>query len=476
MPYLPKTSSGIRGLDEVTGGGLPAGRPTLVCGGAGCGKTLLATTFLVKGALDCNEPGVFVSFDERIADLGANVASLDFNLPDLAARGLIAMDHVHIDRHEIEEAGEYDLEGLFVRLSYAIKKVDARRVVLDSIDTLFAGIPNVAIVRSELGRLFNWFKERHLTVVVTAERGDSSLTRHGVEEYISDCVIVLDHRVSEQSSTRRLRVVKYRGSTHGTNEYPFLIDRDGITVLPVTSLGLAQIASRERVATGVASLDAMFEGKGYFKGSSILLGGGAGTGKTSIAAHFADAACARGERCVLFSFEESPSQLTRNMGSIGMDLQRWIDAGLLRFHAARPSLQGLEAHLALMLKEIEEFRPDVAVIDPLSALLSSGSLLQTQGMLLRLIDYLKSIGVTALFTTLQNATEEDTGVAVSSIMDSWLMVENRRVGTELVRYLHVVKSRGMDHSADMRLMKITKSGVQLFGIATGADANLAGIP
>lgn len=341
MPAFKKTSSGIKGLDELTGGGLPAGRPTLVCGGPGCGKTLLATTFLVRGALDDNEPGVFISFDERIVDLGANVASLGFDLPDLQRRGLLAMDHVFLDRQAIEEAGDYDLEGLFVRIAHAVKKVDARRVVLDSIDSLFAGIPNIAIVRSELGRLFTWLKDRGLTVITTVERGDNGLTRNGVEEYVSDCVIMLDHRVVEQSSTRRLRVVKYRGSTHGTNEYPFLIDGDGITVLPVTSLGLAQIASSERISTGMASLDAMLEGKGYFKGSSILLGGGAGTGKTSIASHFADAACGRGERCAYFSFEESPSQLTRNMRSIGMDLLPWAEKGLLRFHAARPSLQGL---------------------------------------------------------------------------------------------------------------------------------------
>ncbi len=475
MPELKKTSSGIKGLDEVTVGGLPTGRPTLVCGGAGCGKTLLASTFLVKGAAEHNEPGVFVSFDERIADLSANVRSLGFDLPALEKRGLLAMDHVHLDRHEIEEAGEYDLEGLFVRLAHAIKKVDAKRVVLDSIDTLFAGIPNIAVVRSELSRLFAWFKERNLTVVITAERGDDkNLTRNGVEEYVSDCVIVLDHRVVEQSSTRRLRVVKYRGSTHGTNEYPFLIDRHGFTVLPVTSLGLAQVASSERVATGIASLDEMLEGKGYFKGSSILLGGGAGTGKTSIGAHFVDAACARGERCLLFSFEESPSQLTRNMGSIGMDLRRWIDKGLLCFHASRPSLQGLETHLAMMTAEVEDFKPDVVVVDPLSALLAIGTERQTEGMLLRLVDHLKSAGVTALFTTLQT-DEEESGIAVSSIMDTWIRLENRRAGKDLVRQLHIVKSRGMAHSSEMRLMNITGAGVRLSAIAAGAVKDGAAI-
>jgi circadian clock protein KaiC len=460
MPEIRKTSSGIRGLDELTGGGLPTGRPTLVCGGPGCGKTLLATTFLVRGALDGNEPGVLVSFDERIADLGANVSSLGFDLPDLEKRGLLAMDHVFLDRQSIQEAGDYDLEGLFVRLAHAVKKVNARRIVLDSIDTLFAGIPNLAIVRSELGRLFQWFKERGLTVIVTAERGDNGITRNGVEEYISDCVIVLDHRMVDQSATRRLRVVKYRGSTHGTNEYPFLIDHDGITILPVTSLGLAHNASNERVSTGVAGLDTMLEGKGYFKGTSILLGGSAGTGKTSIGAHFADAACRRGERCIFFSFEESPNQLARNMSSVGLDLNSWSDKGLLRFRAERPSLYGFEPHLAVMFKEIQDFQPHVVVVDPLSALLSIGTMHQTQSMLLRLIDHLKSVGVTALFTTLQKE-DDQTGVAISSIMDSWIHLENRRIENDLVRRLHVIKSRGMAHATDMRRMLMSGSGVQL---------------
>ena len=460
MQELKKTPSGVKGLDELTGGGLPAGRPTLVCGGPGCGKTLLATTFLVRGALDYGEPGVFVSFDERIPDLSANVASLGFDLSGLSQQGLIAMDHVQLDRQSIIEVGDYDLEGLFVRLAHAVGRIGAKRVVLDSIDSLFAGIPNTAIVRSELGRLFTWLKDHELSSVVTAEHGENSLTRHSVEEYISDCVIVLDHRVVEQSSTRRLRVVKYRGSAHGTNEYPFLIDRDGITVLPVTSLGLAQIASNERVGTGIPSLDAMFEGKGYFKGSSVLLGGGAGTGKTSIAAHFADAACRRGERSLLFSFEESPSQLTRNMLSIGINLQPWLDGGLLRCHAARPSLQGLEPHLAAMIKDVDDFKPDVAIVDPLSALLSSGTLHQTQGMLLRLIDHLKTIGVTALFTTLQ-ARDDQTDLSVSSIMDTWILVRNTPKGDDVVRRLQVVKSRGMSHSSQLRVMEIDNEGVQV---------------
>ena len=460
MLELKKAASGIKGLDELTGGGLPAGRPTLVCGGPGCGKTLLATTFLVKGADEFGEPGVFVSFDERADDLATNVASLGFDLSELEDRKLLKIDHISLDRQAIHEAGDYDLEGLFVRLGHAIDQIGAKRVALDSIDTLFAGIPNVAVVRSELSRLLNWLKDRGLSTVITAERGETGITRHGVEEYVSDCVIVLDHRVLEQSSTRRLRIVKFRGSTHGTNEYPFLIDHDGITVLPITSLGLAQIASSERISSGMPDLDAMLEGQGYFKGSSILLGGGAGTGKTSIAAHFAEAACRRNERCILFSFEESPSQLTRNLRSVGTDLQPHLDSGLLRCHSTRPTLQGLEPHLASMLKDVASFSPNVVVVDPLSALLSSDAHHQTLGMLLRLIDYLKSRNVTALFTTLQSE-DNQTDLSVSSIMDTWLLVKNDYANHNTLRRLHIVKSRGMAHSSERRVMEITSQGVKL---------------
>jgi circadian clock protein KaiC len=460
VEQLRKVPSGIAGLDELTGGGLPSGRPTLICGGAGCGKTMLATTFLVSGAVDHHEPGVLMSFDERIADLGVNAASLGFDLPDLEKRGLLATDYVHVERQEMHETGEYDLEALFVRLNYAVKQVGARRVVLDTIDTLFAGIPNDAIVRSELRRLFGWLKDRELTTVITAERGEGMLTRHGIEEYISDCVILLDHRVIDDLSTRRLRVVKYRGTAHGTNEYPFLIDRSGITVLPVTSLGLDQPALTERVSTGIPALDAMLAGKGYFKGSSTLLTGGPGTGKSSIAGQFADATAARGERCVYFSFEESPRQMVRNMRSIGIDLQPWIDKGLLRCHAARPSLGGLEMHLAVMLKEVRDFRPAVVIVDPLSALMASGTTSQTAVMALRLIDYLKTLGVTALFISLQSS-EDHTALHISSIMDTWIVLNNVRSDIELARRLHIVKARGMAHSSQVQRLEITDAGLQL---------------
>jgi circadian clock protein KaiC len=470
VDQLKKVSSGIAGLDELTGGGLPVGRPTLVCGGPGCGKTLLAVTFLVSGAVTHAEPGVFMSFDERIPDLGVNVASLGFDLPDLEARNFLATDYVHLDRQEMHETGDYDLEGLFVRLNASVTRVGARRVVLDSIDSLFAGIPSEAILRSELRRLFAWLKERELTTVITAERGEKSLTRHGIEEYVSDCVIVLDHRVIDDLSTRRLRVVKYRGTSHGTNEYPFLIDEHGITVLPITSLGLSHGASDERLSTGLAELDAMLAGKGHFKGSSTFLTGGPGTGKTTIGAHFAEATCRRGQRCLYFSFEESPSQLVRNMRSAGIDLQPYIDKGLLQCHASRPSLGGLEMHLALMLKAIQDFSPVVVIVDPISSLLTSGTGYQSAGMMLRLVDYIKSKNVTALFLSLQGA-EERTDMHVSSIMDTWIVVRNVHSDIELSRRLHIVKARGMAHSNQVRRMEITSAGVRLTDCSAGSDAS-----
>ena len=460
IEQLRKVPSGVAGLDELTRGGLPAGRPTLVCGGPGCGKTLLATTFLVRGAIDHGEPGLLVSFDERIDDLGVNVASLGFDLAELEERGLLATDYVKIERQEMHETGEYDLEALFIRLNHAVQTVGARRVVLDTIDTLFAGIPNEAVVRSELRRLFDWLKDRKLTTVITAERGEGSLTRNGIEEYVSDCVILLDHRIIDDLSTRRLRVVKYRGTSHGTNEYPFLIDPQGITVVPITSLGLSHVASDESVSSGLPELDAMLGGRGYFKGSSILVSGGPGAGKTTIGAHFAEATCRRGERCLYFSFEESSNQLVRNMRSAGIDLQPCIDHGLLRYQASRPSIGGLEMHLALMLKAVRDFRPTAVVVDPFTALVASGAQYQAHSMALRFTDYLKSQTVTALYLSLED-TGGATGLEVSSIMDTWIVVRNIRSDTDLSRRLHIVKARGIAHSNEVRRMEITAGGVRL---------------
>jgi circadian clock protein KaiC len=468
VDQLHKVATGIQGLDELTGGGLPTGRPTLVCGGPGCGKTLLAITFLVHGALDHGEPGLLVSFDERIEDLCVNVAPLGFDLPDLQRRGLLATDYVKMDRHEMHETGEYDLEALFIRLGHAVQTVGARRVVLDTIDTLFAGIPNEAIVRSELRRLFDWLKDRELSTMITAERGEGSLTRHGIEEYVSDCVVLLDHRIVDDLSTRRLRVVKYRGTSHGTNEYPFLIDDQGITVVPITSTRLAHSASDETVSSGVSELDSMLGCGGYFRGSSIMLSGGPGTGKTTIAAQFADRTCGRGERCLYFAFEESPSQLVRNMRSTGLYLQPWIDQGLLQVRSSRPSLGGLEMHLALMLKAVRDFAPTAVVVDPLSALVASGMHYQTASMAVRLADYLKSSNITAFYISLQDEVGPS-GLDVSSIMDTWIVISNERFESQLLRRLHIVKARGMEHSSAVRRMFITGSGVRLADLAPGLD-------
>src|SRR3954467_2018187 len=474
---LAKAPTGIRGLDEITGGGLPQGRPTLICGSAGCGKTLFGMEFLVKGAAEFGEPGVFLAFEESEEELAQNVRSLGFDLDRLVAEGKVVVDYVHVDRSEIEENGEYDLEGLFIRLGLAIDSIGARRVALDTPETLFGGLSNEAVLRAELRRLFRWLKDKGVTAVITAERGDGTLTRQGLEEYVSDCVILLDHRVHGQISTRRLRVVKYRGTRHGTNEYPFLIDENGITVLPVTSLGLQHEASEERVSSGVARLDTILGGRGYYRGSSILVSGTSGTGKTSIAAHFADAACRRGERCLYFAFEESQSQAVRNARSIGLDLRPWIDGGLLRFHAVRPTFHGLEMHLATMLRLVRESRPRVVVVDPISNMLSAGPADEAQAMLLRLVDALKHQQITALFTNLTSAGDtslEQTDLGVSSIVDTWLLLRDIELGGERNRGMYVLKSRGMAHSNQIREFVISADGIKLQDGYIGPEGVLTG--
>lgn len=473
---LPKSPTGIEGFDEITGGGLPAGRPTLVCGSAGCGKTLFAISFLVHGATRFDEPGVFMSFEESTDELAQNVASLGFDLPRLIEEKKIVLDHVRIERSEIEETGDYDLEGLFIRLGYAIDSIGAKRVVLDTIESLFGGLSNETILRAELRRLFRWLKDKGVTAVITGERGDGALTRQGLEEYVSDAVILLDHRVNDQISTRRMRIVKYRGSSHGTNEYPFLIDEDGIAILPVTSLGLAHSASSERVSSGIERLDTMLEGKGYYRGSTILVSGTAGAGKTSMAAHFVDAACRRGERCLTFLFEESPSQVVRNMWSIGVDLQPWVARGLLQFHASRPSMYGLEMHLSQMRRLIDRFRPSVVVVDPVSSLLSVATESDVQATMTRLVDYLKAAGITAFMTSLTHGKTENerTDVAISSIVDTWLLLVTLESSGERNRGLYVLKSRGMAHSNQIREFLLTSHGVDLLDAYVGAGSVLTG--
>jgi circadian clock protein KaiC len=461
---LVKTPTGIEGLDEVTGGGLPRGRPTLVCGGAGCGKTMLAMQFLVRGALDHGEPGVFMSFEETAEDLADNVASLGVDLPALQEQGRLAVDVVRVRREEIEETGSYDLEGLFVRLGWAVDRLGAKRVVLDTIEALFAGLSNQGVLRSELRRLFDWLKERGLTAIVTAERGDGALTRHGLEEYVSDCVLLLDHRIHDQVSTRRLRVVKYRGSAHGTNEYPFPIDEAGFCVMPVTSLGLNHPASDERVSSGIPALDVMLGG-GVFRGSSVLVTGTAGTGKTSLGATLADAGCRRGERCLIFSFEESPQQLLRNMRSIGLDLGRWVEAGLLEIDSARPTTFGIETHLSRMLRTVGRFAPRLVMVDPISAVSSATRAHDVSRALLRLIDGLKGQGITGVYQALVHGEplEDRTELEVSSLMDTWMVLSSGEDRAAPGRSLAVAKSRGTAHARQARGFSITDRGIEIAG-------------
>lgn len=474
---LPKSLTGIQGLDEITGGGLPAGRPTLVCGSAGSGKTMLAMEFLVRGATQFGEPGVFMMFEENADELTANVRSLGFDLAKLAAQKKLALDHVHIERSEIEETGAYDLEGLFIRLGHAIESIGAKRVVLDTPEALFSGLPNHAILRAELRRLFRWLKDRGLTAIITGERGEQSLTRYGLEEYVADCVIMLDQRIHEQISTRRLRVLKYRGSAHGTNEYPFLIGERGLSVLPITSLQLDHQASGERIPTGIARLDEMLGGKGVFRGSSVLVSGSPGTGKSSIGAAFVDAACRRGERVLFFAYEESSAQIVRNMGSIGIDLGQWVRKGLLQIHSSRPTLHGLEQHLVMMHDAVSGLRPSVVVVDPISNLSLDRNEVQVKPTLMRLIDFLKQQQITALFTSLTSdggPTPEDTQLGVSSLMDAWLLLRNVEFNGERNRTIYVLKSRGMAHSNQVREFVLSDKGIALVDVYLGAGRVLTG--
>jgi circadian clock protein KaiC len=470
---LEKCSSGVDGVDEITEGGLPKGRPTLICGSAGCGKTMFAMQFLVNG-VENDEPGVFVSFEETQEELEKNFASLGIDLKTLEEQEKFAVEYIFLDRTQIEETGEFDLEGLFIRLAYAVEQIGAKRIVLDTIEAIFSGLPNEFILRSELRRLFNWLKSQGLTAVITGEKGEKSLTRYGLEEYVADCVMLLDNRVVDKISTRNLRIIKYRGSSHGHNEYPFLIDEDGISVLPVTSLQLEHEAPSEYIKTGIERLDTMLGGKGFYKGSSVLVTGAAGTGKSSIAAQFAENTCKNGEKCLIFAFEESPKQIIRNMKSIGIDLQPWVDKGLLKFHATRPTLYGLETHLVNLHKVVNGFQPDVIIFDPISNLITIGSTEEVKSMLIRLIDYLKNRQITILSTSLTNMGYIETDIGVSSLMDTWINLKSLETNGERNRTIDIIKTRGMHHSNQVREFKLTNNGIKLIDVYLGPAGMLTG--
>jgi circadian clock protein KaiC len=472
---LEKVPSGVKGLDDVLDGGLPKGRPTLLCGSAGCGKTLLAMQFLCRGVVDSGEPGVFVAFEEGAADLTTNIASIGFDLDRMQRDGLLRIEAIHLDPAELVEAGEYDLEGLFLRIGAAVREIGAKRIVIDTIEVLFGALTDPMLVRSELQRLFAYLKDAGLTAIVTAERGDGTgMSRHGIEEYVSDCVILLDQRIGDDISTRILRVVKYRGSVHGTNEFPFLISRDGVTVVPITSLGLTGAASNERISTGIDRLDAMLSG-GFYRGSSVLMTGSSGTGKSTFAASLADAACRRGERVLFVSREESPAEIERNMGTIGLDLRAWTRAGLLRIESIRPTHFGLETHLAWLYDIVTTFEPAVVIIDPISSMMKVGGRAQVTSMIAREIDLLKSRGITAFFTALigSGAVDEEQ-VEVSSFIDTWLLAETTESNGERDRVMCVMKSRGMPHSNQHCEFTIGARGIDLLEPYVGPAGVLTG--
>jgi circadian clock protein KaiC len=475
-PGLEKCPSGIRGLDEITEGGLPRGRTTLVAGGPGCGKTLMAMEFIVRGIRDFDEPGAFMAFEEREEELVQNSASLGFDLPELIRGKKLAMDYVHIERQEIEETGEYDLSALFARLEGMIDEVGAKRVAIDTLEALFAGLPNEAIVRAELRRLFRWLKDKGVTSIITSEKGKETLTRHGLEEYVSDCVIFLDHRLRNQVATRRLRIVKYRGSSHGTNEYPTMIDEEGLSVLPISSVGLQYPVSCEYISTGIDRLDQMLGGKGYYRGSSILVSGTSGTGKTTMAATLADRSCREGMRSLYIAFEESPEQIMRNMGAVGINLGPWHSSGLLRFLAVRPTIFGLESHLVNVHKLVEQFQPEVVLVDPITNLISVGTVEETSAMLIRLIDYLKNRQITACFTSLTagGSNLEQSEVGISSLMDTWVLLRAMESQNERNRIIYILKSRGMGHSNQVREFLLTPQGIQLVDVYAGPGEVLTG--
>jgi circadian clock protein KaiC len=472
---LAKAPTGIRGFDEITGGGLPRGRASLVTGGPGAGKTLFGLEFLVRGAQDFDEPGVLLAFEESAEELADDVASLGFDLAGLEAGGHLVVDACRVDATEFVTTGEFDLDGLFIRLSAAVQAVGARRVVLDTIEVLFGALDNEAVVRAEFSRLLRWLKDQGLTTLITGERGrEGQLTRYGIEEYVSDCVIVLDHRMHDEIATRRLRIVKYRGSRHGTNEYPFLVTDRGLMIWPITSTRLTYPVSTERISLGVPRLDQMLTG-GVHRGSTVLITGTAGTGKTTLAASAVDAACARGEPALFVSFEESPDQLVRNMRSVGIDLGRWVDAGLLRLWGQRATAFGLESHLAGIERLLDETTPGIAVLDAVGSLTHIGAHSEVTAAVAREVDMMKSRGITGVITSLTHERQGETSsVDASSLIDTWLLLRNVESDGERNRLLFVIKSRGTAHSNQVREFILTDHGAELLDVSVGPRGVLTG--
>jgi circadian clock protein KaiC len=462
---LAKAQTGIPGLDEITRGGLPAGRPTLIYGGPGCGKTILAMEFLVHGAQDLDEPGLFVSFEETEAQLLENFSSFGFGLEELIEKKKLKISYVELSRGEIVEAGAFSLDGLLIRLQHGIVEIGAKRVVLDSLETLFSSLSINERLRNEVARLFRWLRDAGVTAIITGERGQEQFTRHGFEDYVSDCVLLLDHRTVGQISKRRMRIIKYRGSGHATNEFPFLIGETGLSVVPITSIDLGHRACSERVSTGVKDLDEMLGGEGYFKSTTALITGRSGTGKSSLAAAFALAACERGERCLYFSFEESASQVVRNMRSLGMDLEPWVEQGLLAIRSFRPTFRGLEEHLVSVAEQTSLFDPTCVVMDPTTNFVTVGDEEEVKSMLTRILDLLKRRGTTLVMTALTAGvgTPDQTENPLSSLVDTWIVVDLELRGNVRHRAIHVVKSRGMEHSHEMRELLMSSRGLSIRG-------------
>ena len=460
---LPKSLTGIQGLDDITYGGIPQNRPTLLVGSIGTGKTIFAMEYIINGITMFNEPGVFMTFEEQTDELQINVTSMGYNLSKLIADNKIYLEHLHIDHREIQATGKYDIEGLFIRIEMAIEKVKAKRIVLDALDTLFIGLDS-QILRSEIKRLFFWLKEKKVTAIITSEVGDIFLTRLGFEEVVADCVIELNNRLNNQISTRRLRIVKYRGSYHSTNEYPFMIDHKGITIFPIISEAPQIIVSNERISSGIKQIDEMLDGRGFYVGSSILVSGSAGTGKSSIAASFIKDVCEKKGTALYCAFEEAPNQIKRNMASIGIFLEPYEKSGNLHFYYSRPTLQTLELHFIAIKKLIKQINPSVVILDPITNLMIENINSDIRTMLTRFVDYLKMEQITVLLTatlTVSSLELIQSNEGISSMVDTCIMIQEKNIIDSRRRTLYIMKSRGICNSKKEVEFIITSEGISI---------------